>query len=783
MNWKNLTIGKQITIGFGVVIVLLVVLGSLSFTGVSGIVENAEEVIEGKALDGEMAQKEVDHLNWIGEINKLLNDDSVTELKVQTDHTQCGFGKWLYGEHRKKAEELVPSLAELFKKIEEPHKRLHESAIEIKKVYAAADSSLPGFIAAKLNDHLVWAEKIQTAILDNKEVIKVQTDHRQCDFGKWLYSEKAQQTADSDPALGMIIEQIKEPHLKLHESAKKIISSYRQVHEGLGKTLRMRLDDHRLWMAEVSKGLVNNQVIHVETDPTKCGLGKWLVSDEVAELKAADPNISALLNQIEKPHNELHASVIKINRMIKDGYLDSAKSVFTNETETELQNVVSLLGKVISYEEELIVGREKAIRIFREESEPILAQTKNLLAKLGKQAQHRLDGQQKAASIYAAQTVPNLVKVQSLLGQLRDEVKKNMLTDTAMLKAATGTKRNVAIIGVVAICSGLFLAFVIARGIISILSRITTGMGEGATQVASAAGQVASSSQSMAEGASEQAAAIEQTSSSMEEMSSMTKKNAENAGYADNLMQEANQVVNQANESMDQLTESMKNISKASEETSKIIKTIDEIAFQTNLLALNAAVEAARAGEAGAGFAVVADEVRNLAMRAADAAKNTAQLIEGTVKQIDDGSQLVSNTNSAFEKVSESTSKVGQLVSEISESSKEQSNGIEQVNLAIGEMDKVVQQNAASAEESASASEEMNAQAEQLRDYVSELVMLVTGKKSAATGHIAHHSLKTIEHRPTERKVETRKAISHDKREIRPEQVIPFDDDEDFEDF
>ena len=137
----------------------------------------------------------------------------------------------------------------------------------------------------------------------------------------------------------------------------------------------------------------------------------------------------------------------------------------------------------------------------------------------------------------------------------------------------------------------------------------------------------------------------------------MTKQNADNAGQANSLMSGTKQVVATANESMGRLTESMGEITRASEETSKIIKTIDEIAFQTNLLALNAAVEAARAGEAGAGFAVVADEVRNLAMRAADAAKNTANLIEGTVKKVKDGSDLVSQTNEAFQQVAGSSAK------------------------------------------------------------------------------------------------------------------------------
>jgi len=159
--------------------------------------------------------------------------------------------------------------------------------------------------------------------------------------------------------------------------------------------------------------------------------------------------------------------------------------------------------------------------------------------------------------------------------------------------------------------------------------------------------------------------------------------------------------------------------------TGKIIKTIDEIAFQTNLLALNAAVEAARAGEDGAGFAVVADEVRNLAMRAADAARNTADLIEGTVKKINEGGGLVGTTNEAFTKVAESASKVGELVGEIAAASNEQAEGIGQVNTVVTEMDNIVQRNAANAEESASASEEMSAQAEQMKDFVEELVALV----------------------------------------------------------
>ncbi len=316
-----------------------------------------------------------------------------------------------------------------------------------------------------------------------------------------------------------------------------------------------------------------------------------------------------------------------------------------------------------------------------------------------------------------------------------DDVQKEIST---IIYAISGVACFIAFIG-------LGLAFFMARSITRPINRVVSGLTDGADQVASAASQVSSSSQALAEGASEQAASLEETSSSMEEMSSITRQNADNAGQAKAMMEDAKNIVDKVSGHMNEMSKAIVEITKTSEETSKIIKTIDEIAFQTNLLALNAAVEAARAGEAGAGFAVVANEVRNLAGRAADAAKNTNSLIENTIKAVKNGNELTLKTQDAFKENIAISGKISQLIDEIAVASQEQAKGISEVGTAISEMNGVTQQTAASAEESASASEELNAQAEQMKSYVADLSAVVGGHRPVSP--ISRVSLTTTDQR------------------------------------
>ncbi|MCX7822493.1 MAG: methyl-accepting chemotaxis protein [Syntrophobacterales bacterium] len=355
-------------------------------------------------------------------------------------------------------------------------------------------------------------------------------------------------------------------------------------------------------------------------------------------------------------------------------------------------------------------------------------------------------------------------------------------TVAEFMKTAISIRNTTIVVAAGFLILGIALIYVLAASITRPIFRISKGLMEGANQVSIAAEEVSGSSQTLAEGASQQAASIEETSSALEELASMTRQNASNADQSASLMNHTVQAVEMAHDAMNQIAQSMAEIARASDETQKIIKTIDEIAFQTNLLALNAAVEAARAGEAGAGFAVVADEVRSLAMRAAEAAKNTAKLIEQTSSRVREGVQVVEKASRSFAEVKNSVGKVGELIGEVSEASKEQAEGIDQINKAISELDKVVQKNAATAEEAAAAAEELNAQAFQMRDYVSQLLTVI-GSRAAEAQKIQLTDQKSISKRKILPKQISKakgeppqKPVKAKEKEIRPEAVIPLDE-------
>ncbi len=614
---KNLGVSKRIYSGFTIVLFLMVIAAVRAWFGMSDVVSDAKEVIDGNTVRSEIIQKEVDHLKWATKVNDLLTNSEVNTLDVQTDPHKCGFGKWYYGEGRLEAERFVPELGDVLAILEEPHRRLHESAEHIGALYNNVDPKEGSFLREAKVAHLQWSHRLVDAVVNQNQ----------------------------------------------------------------------------------------SAMASIQIDPTQCGFGRWLYSDEIKERSKSDPHFAQVWRELDDHHAQLHAQAVAINSCMDADNWEDASTVFFN--------------KVNPLAEYVLAGIDKLLKTH----------------------DASMDSIQRCMTIYSSTTRPALIQVQEGLGSAKAIIDEHMITDDVMLSSAQATRRDISLLNIIALVAGLITAFFLARMIVKSLQTVVEKLQRGSSQVAAAADQVSGASQVMAEGASEQAASLERTSAALLEMSATTKNNASSAKQASEDARNVQHLARKGGQGMKRLSNAIDKIKESSDESARIMKTIDEIAFQTNLLALNAAVEAARAGDAGKGFAVVAEEVRSLAQRSADASRDTSDLITQSLESSERGVQVLGEVSDMLDRINEGVDSVNQSLSSVDTASREQAQGVDEISQAVTELDRVTQSNAASAEETASASEELSASSIDVKHVVEKLVQLMEGGDTPKT---EYHPVTTV---------------------------------------
>jgi methyl-accepting chemotaxis protein len=495
--------------------------------------------------------------------------------------------------------------------------------------------------------------------------------------------------------------------------------------------INQKVVDHLNWVHNVKNLFLDERIteLSVETDDTKCGLGKWLASEDARYLSQRFEELKILLEQIIKPHHRLHAAAIKIKESYRqDNTHKSAVKILNDEAIPAAKETIIVLEQIRDFMREKVdlAGNEINTRIEQTIFWTALIFVFGILFAIAAAVFISLNIIRSfkqviafAAQLKAGDLSAKLTEGKDEAGQMAGALNAVVTSLNEKADAATRISQGDLSISISMASEKDHLSKAL-EGMVGNLNFMLADFMTAVDQVDMGARQVSSSSQSLSQCATEQAASLEEITSSMTEIGSQTRSTAENTAQANKLAADALLATTEGVDQMTRMVAAMADIKTSSLEISKIIKTIDAISFQTNLLALNAAVEAARAGKHGKGFAVVAQEVRTLATRSAKAAQETADLIKGSGQKVEDGNILAEKTSQVLIQIKDQVTKVSELVAEIAAAGNEQAQGISQINQGLNQIDSVTQQNSANAEETSSASDELASQANKARQLIGQ---------------------------------------------------------------
>jgi methyl-accepting chemotaxis protein len=535
--------------------------------------------------------------------------------------------------------------------------------------------------------------------------------------------------------------------------------------------LRARLlgfiTDHHILMENVLKLILNGEMFEGGGDPAACNFGIWL-----ADYSTTNETVTRLLQEVRTYHDPFHESVNRIKASIQAGNQNEAFAIFSETMQPNAEEVFDIFNRIEDESERVVAlydsMNEYAFGEVQEKQNAaigFLTEVIDINDVLAEEAVHIADGDGARVEMIALIGMVAGVIVGIILGiiltrgitaplakgvyfareiadgnlqieldvEQKDEVGQLAESLKFMLGALQYKEEAVQTISEKDLTLEVKPASEkdsLGQSLVSMvdsLNEMLAQVNEAVDQVASGSDQVSQASQNLSQGATEQASSLEQISSSITEVNSQSKQNADNATEANGLAKQATDDAESGNVQMKELVEAMGRINASSDEISKVVKVIDDIAFQINLLALNANVEAARAGKYGKGFAVVAEEVRNLAVRAAEAVKETTAMVEDSISNINTGNELVEKTAGQLEAIVTGSTKVAEFLGEIASASKEQAQAIDQITEGLDQIDQVTQGNTASAEESASAAEELAGQAQQLKAMIATFKLKNSG--------------------------------------------------------